>query len=100
MDRVAALARIEDLKKSIRDNSLQVFKLSIALDLFDAGLNKSLKIKSELCLMEYYSRDHLAFDLDANKRRIIVLMRRLQIAEKQLSVINLKDSIKSGPKKV
>lgn len=100
MDRGTVSKRVEDLKKSIDRKSFLLCKQSIALNLFDAGLNKSLKIKSDIAYIEYFTRQDLVEEIERNKDRLAVMIRSLKISNRQLQAIALKETLKTKPRRV
>lgn len=100
MDRGTVSKRVEDLKKSIDRKSLLLCKQSIALSLFDTGLNKSLKIKSDIAYVEYFTRQDLVDEIERNKGRLAVMIRSLKISNRQLQAIALKETLKSKPRRI
>lgn len=94
MDKRTVSERVEGLKKAIDRKILLLHRQSIALNLFDTGLNKSLKIKSDVCFVEYFTRQDLVDDIKIKKLNLAIMIKRLKIANKQFGAIKLKESIK------
>ena len=100
MDRDTVFKRVEHIQRMIDRKTLILCKQCIALDLFDSGLNKSLKIKSDIAYVEYFTRQDLVEDIERNKVRLSSMIKSLKIANKQLSAIALKESLKAKPRRV
>lgn len=100
MDKRTVLERVEGLIKVIDRKSLLLHRQTIALRLFDAGLNKSLKIKSQICFIEYFTRQNLVDDIASNKIKLATMIKSLKIARRQLEAIMLKETMKSRPRRV
>lgn len=100
MDRGVATRRVDDLKSIIEKQSLLVCKMTIALDLFDSGLNKGLQIKTEISFIKYFTRDNLAQELERNKAALEIITTRLRKAKTILNAYDVRESIKSGPRRV